>query len=98
MFETLQPSAYGVSFAFFALSLTTTILRLYSRKWIIKSFGIDDWWMLVVFVRSAVIPLREYTSNVTPDIQHSPTGLILRLSLLWRGIVRDKPFIITLST
>ncbi|OJJ54839.1 hypothetical protein ASPSYDRAFT_93737 [Aspergillus sydowii CBS 593.65] len=50
MFETLQPSAYGVSFAFFALSLTTTILRLYSRKWIIKSFGIDDWWMLVVFI------------------------------------------------
>ncbi|OJJ07322.1 hypothetical protein ASPVEDRAFT_155195 [Aspergillus versicolor CBS 583.65] len=32
MFETLQPSAYGVSFAFFALSLTTAILRMYSRN------------------------------------------------------------------
>lgn len=51
-FESLQPTAYAVSFVFFGLALLSTILRFYSRKCIIKSFGWDDWWMLGVFVWS----------------------------------------------
>ncbi|KAL4886243.1 hypothetical protein BJY04DRAFT_213774 [Aspergillus karnatakaensis] len=49
MFETLQPTAYAVSFIFFTLASVTTVLRVYSRKCIIKSFGADDWWMVMVF-------------------------------------------------
>lgn len=73
MFETLQPSAYGVSFAFFALSLTTTILRMYSRKCIIKSFGRDDWWMLFVFVCSPSLTVQEQASylHLRHSIRHS---------------------------
>ncbi|KAL4922112.1 hypothetical protein BDW62DRAFT_172956 [Aspergillus aurantiobrunneus] len=50
MFESLQLTAYAVSFVFFVLALTTTVLRVYSRKCIIKSFGMDDWCMVTVFV------------------------------------------------
>ncbi|KAL2815252.1 hypothetical protein BDW59DRAFT_177688 [Aspergillus cavernicola] len=50
MFESSQPTVYGVSFVFYTLASITTGLRVYSRKWIIKSFGADDWWMTSVFV------------------------------------------------
>ncbi|KAL3476708.1 hypothetical protein BJX99DRAFT_258258 [Aspergillus californicus] len=50
MFESLQPTAYAVSFLFYGLALISTALRMYSRKWVINSFGRDDWWMLMVFV------------------------------------------------
>lgn len=73
MLETLQPAAYGASFAFFALSLTTTILRIYSRKCIIKSFGRDDWWMVFVFVRSPVAPMQEQASNLHSRYSTQPS-------------------------
>ncbi|KAL4925250.1 uncharacterized protein BDV17DRAFT_294646 [Aspergillus undulatus] len=53
MFWTLQPTAYAVSFLFFALALITTAIRFYSRKCIIKSFGWGDWWMMGVFKTSS---------------------------------------------
>lgn len=55
MFETLQPAAYAVSFIFWALSTLTTGFRIYSRGWIIKAFGKDDWWMVMVLVSIPVI-------------------------------------------
>ncbi|KAL1962759.1 hypothetical protein VTN77DRAFT_9213 [Rasamsonia byssochlamydoides] len=42
MFESLRPVAYGVSTVFYILSTITILLRIYSRGFIIKSFGWDD--------------------------------------------------------
>ncbi|KAI9375055.1 hypothetical protein BJX61DRAFT_540203 [Aspergillus egyptiacus] len=50
MVESLQPTAYAISFLMYALASITTGLRIYSRKCIIESFGWDDWWMISVLV------------------------------------------------
>ena len=54
MFESLQATCYGVVTSFFVLSTITIILRIYSRGFIVKSFGWDDWCMASILVSSAV--------------------------------------------
>ncbi|KAJ5719283.1 hypothetical protein N7493_007738 [Penicillium malachiteum] len=54
MFESLQPAAYALSFIFWVIGTTSTCSRIYSRGWIIKVFGMDDWWMAMVLVCNTV--------------------------------------------
>ena len=50
MMVSLQPASYAITTAFFVLSTITIILRIYTRKYIVKSFGWDDWCMAAVLV------------------------------------------------
>ena len=54
MFESLQSTCYGVISSFFVLSTITIILRIYSRGFIVKSFGWDDGCMASILVSSAL--------------------------------------------
>ncbi|KAJ5629816.1 hypothetical protein N7528_003473 [Penicillium herquei] len=54
MFESLQPAAYALSFIFWVIGTTSTCSRIYSRGWIIKVFGMDDWWMVMVLICNTV--------------------------------------------
>ncbi|KAL2851911.1 hypothetical protein BJY01DRAFT_232806 [Aspergillus pseudoustus] len=90
MFETLQPTAYTVSFIFYALASITTILRVYSRKCIIKSFGGDDWWMVMGFVRSvapnllaSAVLTRRQTFNTAQQEHFYPNDQAVLLKLLF---------------
>ncbi|RDW71711.1 hypothetical protein BP5796_07745 [Coleophoma crateriformis] len=47
--DTLQPACYGVASFFFALSSISICLRLYSRGFVLKSLGWDDWCMFTIF-------------------------------------------------
>lgn len=40
----------AISAVFLALSAVTVILRVYVRGWMIRSFGWDDWLMMVTWV------------------------------------------------
>jgi hypothetical protein len=40
----------ATSCVFLALSAITVIARIYVRGWMIRSFGLDDWLMIVTFV------------------------------------------------
>jgi hypothetical protein len=46
----LQPVCYGVATTIFAIAVTSTLLRIYARTFIVKSFGLDDWTMASIFV------------------------------------------------
>ncbi|CZR51053.1 uncharacterized protein PAC_00928 [Phialocephala subalpina] len=48
MFDSLQSSCYGVATAFFVICTITILLRLYSRSFLVKSFGWDDWCMFAI--------------------------------------------------
>ncbi|RAO73352.1 uncharacterized protein BHQ10_009364 [Talaromyces amestolkiae] len=50
MLNTLQPAALGISTVFWTLSTATIVLRLWSRLFIIKSFGWDDALMSAILV------------------------------------------------
>ncbi|KAL5340157.1 hypothetical protein BJX70DRAFT_396930 [Aspergillus crustosus] len=88
MFESLQPTAYAVSFVFFGLALATTILRIYSRKWIINSFGADDWWMVMVFVCNTAQQIQfclfvKYGGGLHIDEITNPNDIATLLKLLF---------------
>ncbi|CZS96968.1 uncharacterized protein RCO7_02708 [Rhynchosporium graminicola] len=44
----LQIACYGIVSAFFAASTISILLRIYSRKYLVKSFGWDDWCMTAI--------------------------------------------------
>lgn len=48
--EDMQPAAWGVSIPFIVLTGVTCLLRFYSRLYISKSFGPDDWFMVAASV------------------------------------------------
>jgi hypothetical protein len=50
MFETLQPAGYGIASVFFVISTATILLRVYSRGFVVKSIGLDDWCMFAIGV------------------------------------------------
>ena len=61
MVESIQGIAYGVATSFFVLATATTLLRVYSRGWVVKSFGWDDWCMVSILVRYSVyVPTLRY--------------------------------------
>jgi hypothetical protein len=47
VFEDIQPIVWGTTIPFFVICLTSCIIRLYTRAFIQKPFGIDDWFMAV---------------------------------------------------
>ena len=50
MLDSLQPIGYAITTIFFMLSTTTILLRTYTRGFIVKSFGWDDWCMTVILL------------------------------------------------
>jgi hypothetical protein len=47
VYENIQPIVWITTIPFFVLCLTSCVIRLYTRAFIQKPFGIDDWFMLV---------------------------------------------------
>ena len=79
MFESLQATCYGVISSFFVLSTITIILRIYSRGFIVKSFGWDDGCMASILVSSAL----KFTTGCLTDSKKRSSTLV------------NKPFCIT---
>jgi hypothetical protein len=50
MLDSLQPIGYAITTIFFMLSMTTILLRTYTRGFIVKSFGWDDWCMATILL------------------------------------------------
>jgi hypothetical protein len=50
MLDSLQPIGYAITTIFFMLSMTTILLRTYTRGFIVKSFGWDDWCMTIILL------------------------------------------------
>ncbi|KAK7947844.1 uncharacterized protein PG986_008730 [Apiospora aurea] len=46
--ENMQPIVWTVTIPFAILCLSSILIRLYTRRYIAKSFGADDWFMLAV--------------------------------------------------
>ncbi|PMD65643.1 uncharacterized protein K444DRAFT_608218 [Hyaloscypha bicolor E] len=53
MFESLQPISYAVVSIFFFISSITTLLRIYARGYLVRSFGLDDWCMFFILFFNA---------------------------------------------
>jgi hypothetical protein len=51
MAASLQPMAYGISITFFILGTASIFLRLYTRGFILKTFGWDDVMAVILLVR-----------------------------------------------
>jgi len=51
----LQAACYGIVSTFFVASTITILLRIYSRGFVVKSFGWDDWCMTAILVRPVFI-------------------------------------------
>jgi hypothetical protein len=45
VFDDIQPIVWGTTIPFFVICLTSCGIRLYTRAFIQKPFGIDDWFM-----------------------------------------------------
>jgi hypothetical protein len=74
VYDNMQPIVWITTVPFFIMGLISSAIRLYTRAFIRKPFGTDDWFMLVgtvspmhnMFVRSAV-------ANVSTGLVHRPT-------------------------
>jgi hypothetical protein len=51
VYDDIQPIVWITTIPFFVICLTTCIIRLYTRAFIRKPFGTDDWFMLIGSVR-----------------------------------------------
>jgi hypothetical protein len=89
MFESLQPASYGISFTFFVLTLTTCVLRLYSRAFYVREFGWDDGFMLAVTVLSICAPCSLYgvSDRHLADCHPCPASHIYTIHCIWWWIV-----------
>lgn len=50
MFESQQSTSYGVITTLFIMTTISILLRIYSRRLVLKSFGWDDWCMFTILV------------------------------------------------
>jgi hypothetical protein len=48
---TLQPLAYAVAYVSFFFGISSTALRFYTRRYVLKTFGWDDYVAMAVLVR-----------------------------------------------
>lgn len=48
--DNLQPVAWGVTMPVIIITLLSSLLRFYSRLYISKQFGMDDWFMVAATV------------------------------------------------
>jgi hypothetical protein len=48
--RTLVPTAYAVSILLFVTGTLSILLRMYSRAYVVKLFGLDDWLMTSILV------------------------------------------------
>lgn len=48
----LQAACYGIVSTFFVASTFSILLRIYSRAFVVKNFGWDDWCMTAILVCS----------------------------------------------
>jgi hypothetical protein len=49
--STLQPLAYAVAYVTFFFGIASTVLRFYSRHYVLKTFGWDDYIAFAILVR-----------------------------------------------
>jgi hypothetical protein len=74
VYDNIQPIVWITTVPFFIMGLISSAIRLYTRAFIRKPFGTDDWFMLIgtvspmhnLFARSAV-------ANVSTGLVHRPT-------------------------
>lgn len=52
--DNLQPAAWGITMPFVVITGLSCLLRFYSRLYISKSFGMDDWFMVAASVGAPV--------------------------------------------
>jgi len=48
--RTLVPAAYTASILLFVTGTISILLRIYSRAYVVKLFGLDDWLMASILV------------------------------------------------
>lgn len=48
--DNMQPATWAISIPFIVITGITCLLRFYSRLYISKSFGADDWFMVAASV------------------------------------------------
>jgi hypothetical protein len=46
VYDNIQPIVWATTIPFFVICLTSCIIRLYTRAFIQKPFGVDDWFMV----------------------------------------------------
>jgi uncharacterized membrane protein YcjF (UPF0283 family) len=70
VYENIQPIVWIVTIPFFLLCLVSSAIRLYTRAFIRKPFGTDDWLMLAATVSSVHAPVARWniTNSVTDFI------------------------------
>lgn len=63
----LQPGAYAAVWVSFCLGSIISLIRIYSRAFVVRNWGWDDWCAVVIFVRnkSAFSPRQKSSSGHT---------------------------------
>ena len=71
VYDNIQPIVWITTVPFFIMGLISSVIRLYTRAFIRKPFGTDDWFMLVgtVSVKSTLF-LSRAVANLETDIVH----------------------------
>jgi hypothetical protein len=79
--NTLQPLAYAVAYATFALGLASIFLRFYCRLFILKTWGWDDY--LAIGVLVSILPSRLLAHQLTCHTKATSIGqqVILQIFL-----------------
>jgi hypothetical protein len=71
VYENIQPIVWITTIPFFLLGLVSSAIRLYTRAFVRKPFGTDDWFMLVGTVSFLVPTLN--VANSAIDLVHRST-------------------------
>jgi hypothetical protein len=66
VWTTLQPLAYSVAYISFFVGVTSTVLRFYCRRFVLKTWGWDDYVAVVILVSflQCSFPIKQLTSNL----------------------------------
>jgi hypothetical protein len=62
---TLQPLAYAVAYVSFLFGVISTFLRFYSRQYVLRIWGWDDYIAVAILVRSfSCIRIVNFSANI----------------------------------
>jgi hypothetical protein len=94
VFDDIQPIVWGTTIPFFVICLTSCGIRLYTRAFIQKPFGIDDWFMAAgsVSVPTRLVVLLVADSRI--DTLDRPAIHCLDVDDSRRWTVRTVPVLI----
>lgn len=95
VFENIQPIVWITTIPFFVICLTSCVIRLYTRAFIQKPFGTDDWLMLIGSVSSApVLVAKRPTADSNTDPMDWSTVYCLDVDCSRRRAVSKTLFLI----